>query len=253
MATLFIVIPVLNEAGNVPRLMADLNALAPQVAGEFAARLVLVDDGSSDGTGDLARAHAGELPLDVLRHERPRGPGAAFATAFEHLAGRLQADDWVVTMEGDNTSRVETILQMLTRRKEGFDVVLASPYAYGGGIDNTPLLRVFMSHVANTMVKELMGIRGILTMSSFFRLTSAPMLQRLQARYGPRVLDTTGFECMVELLWKYIQERAAISEVAMALDTSRRVGRSKMKVVRTAVRYFLLYFRIRRWRREMGL
>lgn len=250
MATLYIVIPVLNEAGNVAQLMADLNALAPQVAAEFEARLVLVDDGSSDGTGDLARAHAGALPLEVLRHERPCGPGAAFGTAFAALAGRLQPGDWVVTMEGDNTSRVETILQMLVRRKEGFDVVLASPYAYGGGIDNTPLLRVFMSHMANTMVKELMGIRGILTMSSFFRLTSAEMLLRLHERYGPRIIETSGFECMLELLWKFIQERAAISEVAMALDTSRRVGRSKMKVVRTAVRYVLLYFRIRKWRRE---
>ncbi len=250
MATLYIVIPVLNEAGNIARLLADLNSLAPRVADEFAARLLLVDDGSSDGTGDLARAHAGALPLEVLRHERPCGPGAAFGTAFAALAGRLQPDDWVVTMEGDNTSRVETLLQMLTRRREGFDVVLASPYAYGGGIDNTPMLRVFMSHMANTLVKELMGIRGILTMSSFFRLTSAPMLMRLQERWGPRILEATGFECMVELLWKYIQERAAVSEVAMALDTSRRVGRSKMKVMRTALRYVRLIFTIRRWRRE---
>jgi dolichol-phosphate mannosyltransferase len=136
---------------------------------------------------------------------------------------------------------------MLVRRQEGFEVVLASPYMYGGGLSNTSLLRVLLSHGANSLIKELLGIHGILTMSSFFRLYAAPVLRRLQARYGDEILETPGFECMVELLAKLIGAGATISEVAMPLDGSQRLGPSKMKVMRT-IRGYLRLFRVgRQW------
>ncbi len=61
-------------------------------------------------------------------------------------------------MEGDNTSRHELLQQMFTRSGEGYDVILASPYMYGGGITNTSTYRVIISHVANAFVKEFIGL-----------------------------------------------------------------------------------------------
>src|SRR5262249_6909831 len=188
------------------------------------------------------------LPVEVLRHDVNLGPGRAFATGFRHLARRLGDADWVATMEGDNTSRLETLRQMLVRRREGFEVVLASPYMYGGGLSHTSPLRIVLSHVANGLVKELLGIHGILTMSSFFRLYAAPTIKRLQARHGDEVLETPGFECMVELLAKLIQAGATISEVAMPLDGSQRLGKSKMRILRTVRGYLRLFWVGRRWR-----
>src|ERR1700704_3856744 len=114
------------------------------------------------------RGRGGGGAFEGVRHEDNRGPGAAFATGFALFHGRLSPADWVVTIEGDNTSRVELLGQMLTRAQEGFDVVLASPYLYGGGIVNTSLWRTVLSHVANLFVKEALGLHGIMTMSSFF-------------------------------------------------------------------------------------
>ena len=247
---LFVLVPVLDEAPNIPRLVASLSRLADDLRGEMECRFVFVDDGSTDGTGERIRQAAGALSVDVLRHDANLGPGRAFATGFRHLAPRLEDADWVATMEGDNTSRVETLRQMLVRRREGFEVVLASPYMYGGGISHTSLLRVVLSHGANGLVKELLGIRGILTMSSFFRLYSAPVLKRLQARYGDGILETPGFESMVELLAKLIQAGATISEVAMPLDGSQRLGHSKMRTMRTMRGYVRVLFAGRRWRKR---
>jgi dolichol-phosphate mannosyltransferase len=247
---LFLLVPVLDEVLNVPRLLANLCRLAEAVRGEMDCRAVFVDDGSTDGTAERIRQEAGPLPVEVLRHDTNRGPGRAFATAFRHLALRLGEADWVATMEGDNTSKVETLLQMLVRRREGFEVVLASPYLYGGGLSHTSLLRIFLSHGANSLVKELLGIHGIVTMSSFFRLYHAPVLKRLQARYGDGILETPGFECMVELLAKLIEAGATISEVAMPLDGSQRLGKSKMKVTRTIYGYLRLFWVGRKWRRR---
>ena len=108
-------------------------------------------------------------------------------------------------------------------------------------------MRIFLSHVANTLVKELLGIRGILTMSSFFRLYSAEVLMRLEKRYGPSLIESPGFECMVELLAKLIKVEATISEIAMALDGSRREGESKMKVLRTIGGYLRLFQKRKKW------
>jgi dolichol-phosphate mannosyltransferase len=247
---LYVVVPVLDEAPNMPRLLEGLREIAAEVAGAYAVHVVLVDDGSRDGTAERARELSGTLDLEVLRHPRNLGPGRAFATGFAHVAPRLRPLDFVVTMEGDNTSRHELLGQMLTRTREGYEVVLASPYLYGGGIMNTTTWRVVVSHVANAFVKEALGIHGIVTMSSFYRLYAASALRRLQAAYGPGILERAGFESMVELIMKMTYVGVTLSEVAMVLDTSRRVGKSKLKFFRTVMGYLLLWKDKARWRSE---
>jgi len=244
---LYFIIPMFNESANVPKLLANLKALGRELQSQFECKIYFIDDGSTDDTPAEIQRNCDKLPVEVLQHETNQGPGTAFATGFRHIVPQLTLLDWVVTLEGDNTSRLQTLRQMLFRRLEGFEVVLASPYAYGGGITQTSLLRIFLSHVANTLVKELLGIRGILTMSSFFRLYSAEVLKRLEKRYGPGLIESPGFECMVELLAKLIKVEATISEVAMPLDGSQREGKSKMKVLRTIQGYLRLFRMRKKW------
>lgn len=244
---LHIVVPMLNEEGNVERLLTDLENLSHSIVSEFALNLIFVDDGSTDKTFSVLKNRTGTLNINILSHKVNLGPGAAFATAFKYLSLVLNENDWVITMEGDNTSRLDTLRQMLVRRKEGYDVVLASPYLYGGEMVNTDGLRVFLSHVANLFVKEFLGIRGILTMSSFFRLYSARIVKQLQIYYGNSIIERKGFECMIELLLKLIYLNARISELAMVLDTSKRMGKSKMKIARTIYGYLVLFKHRRKW------
>jgi len=245
---LFFIIPVLNESPNIPRLMNNLEEFRASLDGRFECQVLFVDDGSTDDTAARIKGHSGLLGVEVLTHHRNLGPGAAFGTGFAHLHPLLCDDDWVVTLEGDNTSNLQTLRKMLVRRLEGFDVVLASPYAYGGGISHSSLLRILLSHIANTLIKELMGISGILTMSSFFRLYHAPILKRLQRRYGPAILESPGFESMVELLAKLVRLRATISEVAMPLDGSQRLGKSNMRILRTVRGYLKVFYLSRKWK-----
>lgn len=247
MPTLTLIVPVLNEAPNMPRLMAAFAEIAVQFA-RFSPCFVLVDDGSTDGTAAAAQSLAGALSFQVLRHEVNQGPGGAFGTAFAHLAPTLTDEDWVVTLEGDNTSRHELLTQMFHRMDEGFEVVLASPYLYGGGITNTDGLRVFLSKMANLFVKEILGLGGLVTVSSFYRLYRGSAIRRLQMHYGARVLERVGFECMVEMCMKMVYLNITMSEVPMILDTSRRIGRSKMKITRTIRGYIALLGRRDAWK-----
>jgi glycosyltransferase involved in cell wall biosynthesis len=247
--SLYVVVPVFNEAPNLARLLDGLRATCREAAG-IAITIVFVDDGSTDGTAELARELSSGIDLTVLRHETNRGPGYAFGTAFQYLAKRVRANDLVLTMEGDNTSRTELIGAMLHRIGEGHDAVFASPYMYGGGILHTNATRVLLSHIANAIVKEFLGVHGILTVSSFFRLYRGTCLQRLQNCYGERIVERTGFESMVELVMKMMYLRMSISELPMVLDMSRRAGRSKLNTWRTAIGYLSLFRRKRPWRRR---
>lgn len=244
---LFIVVPVFNEALNLPRLFEGFRELELQLRDQYALRFILVDDGSDDGTPDLARQLSSGLALDILSHKQNMGPGTAFATAFAFLSKTMNADDWVITMEGDNTSRHGLIRQMLRRAEEGFDAVFASPYMYGGGLAHTTLLRRFLSSVANLVVKDMLNVQGILTVSSFFRLYRAATLFRLQSVFGPGIVERSGFESMVEMTMKMTMLGISISEVAMRLDSSLRKGKSKMKILRTIYGYFALWGCKKRW------
>lgn len=247
--SLYIVVPVFNEAPNLTRLFEGLRAAADEAAA-LDVYVLLVDDGSTDGTPDLAVEVANGLDVTVLAHERNHGPGHAFGTAFEYLASRLGPQDLVLTMEGDNTSRTELIAWMLRRIEEGHDAVFASPYMYGGGILHTRPTRVLLSHIANTFVKEFFGVHGLLTVSSFFRLYRGDSLRRLQACYGDRILERDGFESMIELVMKMMYLRLSISELPMVLDTTRRAGRSKMNPTRTAMGYLALLGYKGAWQRR---
>jgi dolichol-phosphate mannosyltransferase len=248
---LFVLIPVVNEAGNIPKLFGSLKSLCEELQDRFDVQIFLVDDGSQDNTSGVAKRAAREsgIRLEVLRHELNQGPGRAFGTGFSHLSSCLKNEDLVLTIEGDNTSRLELVEQMLTRLNEGFDVVFASPYMYGGQILNTSRYRIVLSSVANLFIKELLGVSGILTVSSFFRLYRAAALRRLQAVYGGEIVERRGFECMVEMTMKMMNLQMTISEVPLVLDSKARVGKSRMKIMRTIRGYLFLWVCRGKWRR----
>ena len=235
------VVPVLNEEPNVSDLVSRLQeALTP-----FAPyRVVFVDDGSTDATAPLLR-DAG-APIEVVSHATNLGPGAAFRTGFHHVFKTLQPGDLVMTLEGDGTSDLGILPRMLGRmRHEDDDIVLASCYLFGGGIKGTALHRVGLSHIANALVKQTLGLSGLATLSSFFRLYQGRALVRLRESFGDRLFESDGFESQIEILHLAAKLGFRVSEVPMVLDGSRRIGKSKMKVVRTSLAYLRLIARYR--------
>lgn len=254
-ACLRVIVPLFNEADNVPRLLssiADSSRELVSAAGSDDLKVLCVDDGSRDGTHERLASMCLPFGLTVLRHGINRGPGASFGTAFAHLSAELDPSDLLITMEGDNTSRLDTAAKMLVRIREGHDAVLASPYAYGGGFSNTSAARLLLSHGANSVLKGIVGVHGIHTMSSFFRLYTGGLIARLQGTFGMRILERNGFECMAELLVKMMLIRASISEIAMHLNSGERLGSSKMNVGRTIKGYMSIVRARRRWERQAG-
>jgi len=235
------VVPVLNEEPNITGLVLRLKeALRP-----FAPyRVLFVDDGSTDRTIEVLKGKGPEI--ETVPHPRNLGPGAAFRTGFTEILKTLQPEDLVLTLEGDGTSDLAILPRMLSRiRNEDDDIVLASCYLFGGGIRGTSLHRVGLSHIANGLVKQTLGLSGLATLSSFFRIYQGRALLRLRESFGEGLFESNGFESQIEILHLAAKLGLGISEVPMVLDGSRRLGKSKMKILKTSLAYLRLVARYR--------
>ena len=229
-----IVIPAYNEVENVPRLM---ERLVP-VARRLGARVIVVDDGSVDGTAERVRELAEDVHLAVVRHATNQGLGVAINSGLRAALSESADDDAIVTMEADTTSDLGDLDMMLQRFEEGYDVVLASVYAPGGELIGVEGWRVFASKSVSTFFRYTGGLRDVHTLSSLYRVYRAGTLRRAAETYGYLLVREPGFAANVELLLKLWNAGATVCEVPTTNDWTTRRGSSKMQLRPTALAYF---------------
>lgn len=227
------VIPAYNEAENIPRLLADL---AP-VARNLGARVIFVDDGSSDGTADVIREHARDLHFAIVSHTVNRGLGTAINTGIRAALGESSDDDAIVTLEADTTSDLTDLPKMMEEFDKGADVVLASVYAPGGEIIGVAGWRLAASKSVSNTFRYLGGLRQIHTLSSLYRVYRAGTLRRAADTYGYLLVREPGFAANVELLLKLYNAGASVAEVPTTNDWRTRKGVSKMQLKPTVIAY----------------
>jgi dolichol-phosphate mannosyltransferase len=235
------VVPAFNEAKNLPRLLSDLEgrpALLP--AGS---RVIIVDDGSEDGTPDIVEGYEGSLPLELVRLDTNQGPGAAFRAGFAAALERSTEEALVVTLEADTTSDLDALPTMLERAAAGAELVLASVHG-GGEMVNVSPLRRLLSAGAGFTVRHGLGLEAR-TVSCFFRVYRSSVLKLGLHQYGDRLIQERGFACKAEILAKLEGLGARVEEVPVDLDGSRRNGDSKMRILPTLFGYWRLLIRQR--------
>ena len=237
---IFFVIPVYNEEMNIAELSKNLLETMPEDEKFY----VFVDDGSKDRTVEMIRGSFPEDSVHIIEKPENKGPGDSFNLGFDYLLERdLLNSDLIVTIEADNTSDIKILERMIINSRAGYDLVLASPYAQGGGFEDTTLLRKLLSFAANTVLRLFFDIK-VLTLSSFYRVYKPELLRVIKAKYGT-IIEEPGFICMVEILVKAIRRKAEIIEVPMKLYSAKRKGKSKMKIFKTGKSYmkFLMFKR----------
>ena len=223
------VIPALNEEQNLPRLFADLES-RPELF-PAGSRVIIVDDGSSDRTPEIVLRYSGPLPLELLRFEQNRGPGAAFRAGFAAALETCPDDALIVTLEADTTSDLDALPRMMDRAADGADLVLAN-----WTMVNVNSRRRILSAGAGFVVRHALGLDAK-TVSSFFRVYRAGLLRAAFARYGDDFIRERGFACKAEILANVARMNVRIEDVPVDLDWARREGESKMPVLRTMLAY----------------
>lgn len=233
--SIYFIIPAYNEEKNLPLLVK--NTTEAMASSGYTYKIYIVNDGSTDGTSEVCRRLSAEVPLEEIRLSGNRGAGEAFNAGFRKVFGEIKDNDIIVTKEADNTSDPDILKKMINLVAAGYDVVLASCFAKGGGVENSSLDRHVLSFGANTLIKLSFPMKGINTYSSFYRAFNARRLSSAFSAYNGNLLTEKGFVSMVEMLVKLSRLRMKMVEVPMVLRCDRREGVSKMRRRKTIAGY----------------
>ncbi len=234
--TTWVVVATYNEAENLPLLLERLLA-SPVRTG-----LCIVDDGSPDGTGQIAEQWRRRYPdrLDVIHRPGKLGYASAHRDGMRRVLD-LGARN-VVTMDADLSHDPERLGPMLQALDQA-DVVVGSRYVPGGRVENWSLFRVLLSRVGGGAVTRLLtGLRQADCTSGFRAYRRDTLL-----RADPWTTRADGYGFLVELLFRCQRLGAGIVEVPIVFS-DRRAGRSKLSrriILESAVLCFrLLWQRI---------
>lgn len=234
-----LVVPAFNEAIIVEHNLARLCTYMQSLESRFRWEVVVINDGSTDATGDLAdefaKTHAN---VRVFHHITNFGLGQAFKFAFNRCRG-----EYVITLDADLSYSPDHIAQLLQKiQQTRAKIVVASPYMEGGKISDVPWLRRVFSVAANRFLAR--AANGELsTLTSMVRVYDGRFLRSLNLR-------AQGMEIMPEIIYKAKLLGARIEEIPAHLDWSElraRVTsrRSSMRLWRHTVSIILSGFLFR--------
>ena len=209
-----VVVPTYNERENLPVLAAGILA-------HSGFRLLVVDDGSPDGTGaiadELARTHPGRI--EVMHRTGPRGLGRSYIDGLRHAVA--SGADLIFQMDADLSHNPEH-LPAIAEAASRFDVVIGSRYLTGVSVVNWPLHRIFLSAFANRYVRAVTRI-SVTDCTSGFRCWRREALARLPLD----AMVSNGYAFIVEMLFEASRRGCTIGEVPI-IFIERRQGQSKV-------------------------
>lgn len=234
-----LVVPAFNEASIVEQNLARLCDYMKGLEANFRWEIVVINDGSTDQTGDLIDAIAESNPnVRVFHHITNFGLGQAFKFAFNRCRG-----EYVLTLDADLSYSPDHIKQLLEKiQATKAKIVVASPYMEGGKISDVPWLRKVFSVGANRFLSR--AAKGELsTLTSMVRVYDARFLRSLNLR-------AQGMEVMPEIIYKAKLLGARIEEIPAHLDWSELRARtttrqSSMRLWRHTVSIILSGFLFR--------
>ena len=210
-----VVIPTYNEVETIVETVGLVLAVKPEVT------VLVVDDSSPDGTGDLVReSFAGQPRVKLLNREQKQGLGLAYLEGFQW--GFSNEFDFVVEMDADGSHRASDLASLLEASNSA-DLVIGSRWIRGGEVKNWPWFRKLISKFGNRYAKAMLGTR-ILDMTSGFRVYRTKFLHQLVSQS----VSSHGYSFQVELAYR-ASRAGSVVEVPITF-VERVNGKSKMSL-----------------------
>jgi dolichol-phosphate mannosyltransferase len=229
----WIVLPAYNEEQDLPLLLSRIEESMAESGLGY--KVLIVDDGSTDRTLEIAEEAAQRLPLIVEKHEHNEGLGATIRDGLLRACELADPKDVLVTLDADNSHTPELVLRMVRQIREGHDVVIASRYQRGSHVRGVPFIRRLISYWGGLAFKLLFPIKGVRDYTCGYRAYRAAVLQEVVNSAEKPFFDQDGFQVMVDILLKLRRNRDLIfGEVPLILRYDLKSGISKMDVSATA-------------------
>jgi dolichol-phosphate mannosyltransferase len=215
-----VVIPTYQEAENIATVLARVRAALPQ------ATVLVVDDGSPDGTADLAEATGAEVgQVEVLRRHEKSGLGSAYRAGFAH--GLAQGFDMLIQMDADLSHDPADLPRLVAPVEAGASVTIGSRYVPGGHTPHWPLRRRLLSRMGNRYTGLVLGL-GVRDATAGFRAYRAGLLDEIS--YETTSAD--GYAFQVEMAYRVRLAGGDIREVPIVFrDRVRGISKMSGRIV----------------------
>jgi dolichol-phosphate mannosyltransferase len=211
----WLVLPTYNEAGNLERFVKAVRAVLPS-----SAHILIVDDNSPDGTGEIADRLAGEEPnTTVLHRSRKEGLGPAYIAGFRRALA--EGAELVVEMDSD-FSHDPSYLPALLAATEHADLAIGSRYVAGGGVEDWGIVRRAISRGGSTYARLVLGL-PVKDLTAGFKCFRRQVLETLDLD----AIESRGYAFQVEITYRTIQQGFEVVEVPIVFR-DRQVGSSKI-------------------------
>jgi len=216
----WLILPTYNEAENVGPIVAAAGEVLARAAPE-GFRVLIVDDSSPDGTGELAEQLSAEHEwVSVLHRTEKAGIGPAYLAGFRHaLAGGA---GYVMEMDSDFSHDPADLARLLAVAYDGADLVLGSRYVPGGGVRDWGLLRRLISEGGSTYARIVLGLK-IKDLTGGFKCFRREVLETIHFDS----VRSRGYAFQVELTYRAVQAGFRVVEVPIVFRDRER-GQSKM-------------------------
>jgi dolichol-phosphate mannosyltransferase len=219
-ATPWLILPTYNEAENIEAIVTAAGDVLG-AAGEGIYKILVVDDGSPDGTGEIADRLAAESErVEVLHRTEKNGIGPAYLAGFRYALDHGAA--YVMEMDSDFSHDPADLARLLEAVRSGADLALGSRYVPGGGVVDWGLLRRFISEGGSTYARWVLGLH-VRDLTGGFKCFKREVLEAIHFD-GVR---SQGYAFQVELTYRAVRAGFRVVEVPIVFK-DRELGQSKM-------------------------
>jgi dolichol-phosphate mannosyltransferase len=234
-----IIFPTYNERDNIDKIVHAVLPLDARI------HVLIVDDNSPDGTGEIADRLARQEPkVNVLHREKKEGLGQAYIAGFKWAVERKY--DYIFEMDADFSHGPEYIKDFLREIRE-YDLVIGSRYIAGVNVINWPISRLLLSYYANVYTRIITGL-PLRDATGGFKCFRREVIEAIDLDN----VHSTGYSFQIEMSMRAWKKGFTIKEIPI-IFVDRRAGESKMskKIVREAV-WMVWWLRLKAILGKMG-